>query len=86
MLARSSGTTRDGHDFLPLDCLFELVVLVVAGECDWRERAAHEGPNKSTLCPAPATTFGRGGQTQFLRMGLGFNSAAASAQSTTTGW
>jgi hypothetical protein len=31
MVACSSGTTRDGLDVSPLDGLFELVALVVAG-------------------------------------------------------
>ncbi len=36
----SSGTARDGLDVLPLDGLFELVALVVAGTRDRHERAA----------------------------------------------
>src|SRR3954454_11715381 len=40
MAACSSGTARDGLDVLPLDGLFELVALVVAGSLDRRERAA----------------------------------------------
>lgn len=36
----SSGTARDGLDVLPLDGLFELVALVVAGARDRHERAA----------------------------------------------
>jgi len=39
-LACSSGTARDGLDVSPLDGLFELVALVVAGRRDRRERAA----------------------------------------------
>ena len=39
-LACSSGTARDGLDVLPLDGLFELVALVVAGTRDRHERAA----------------------------------------------
>jgi len=39
-LACSSGTARDGLDASPLDGLFELVALVVAGRRDRRERAA----------------------------------------------
>ena len=36
----SSGTARDGLDVSPLDGLFQLVALVVAGRRDRRERAA----------------------------------------------
>jgi len=39
-LACSPGTVRDGLDVSPLDGLFELVALVVAGRRDRRERAA----------------------------------------------
>ena len=40
MVACSSGTARDGLDVSPLDGLFELVALVVAGTRDRRNRAA----------------------------------------------
>ncbi len=40
MVACSSGTARDGLDVLPLDGLFELVALVVAGTRDRHKRAA----------------------------------------------
>jgi len=40
MVVCSSGTTRDGLAVLPLDGLFELVALVVAGTRDRHERAA----------------------------------------------
>ena len=40
MVACSSGATRDGLDVLPLDGLFELVALVVAGTRDRHKRPA----------------------------------------------
>ena len=59
-LACSSGTARDGLDVLPLDGLFQLVALVVAGRRDRRERAAPRGPNNEepTVDPAPAAMSG----------------------------
>ena len=60
-LTRSSGTARDGLDVLPLDGLFELVALVVAGRRDRRERAApSEGRTmRNRLSTRPLAVLGR---------------------------
>ena len=61
-LTCSSETARDGLDVSPLDGLFELVALVVAGRRDRRERAApSEGRTMRNRLPArpPAAMSGR---------------------------
>ena len=54
-VGNGGGRPRCGLDALPLDGLFELVALVVAGTRDRYERTALRGPNNEepTVGPAP---------------------------------